>query len=74
MIINKGKRLEISGTEAEVFGDMLEIFSALHEKEAVFKLTDKAPEYLQKFIKDFNNCLKEAPKVLKLLIEEISNK
>lgn len=74
MIINDNKRLQIKGNEAEVFGNILEIFSALHEKEVVFKLTDKAPEYLQKYIKDFNNCINDAPKVLKLLLKETSNK
>lgn len=73
MIINDNKKLQISGTEAEIFGELLEILSALNGKLEL-KLTDNAPEYLQKYIKDFNNCINDAPKVLKLLIEEISNK
>ena len=72
MIINDDKKIEIKGNKVEVFIDLLQIFQEFNGRLEL-KLTDKTPEWLQKYIADFNNCIKQSPKVLKTLIGEVEH-
>ena len=69
MIVINNKEISIEGTEQEVFINLIEIFNQLSGKMEI-KLTDKAPEWLKKYIADFNNCIEQSPEVLKLLLKE----
>ena len=71
MIISDNEKLQIRGTSVDLLKDLSEIFFEFHTKlELEFTLTEKAPELLQKYVANINNCIKQAPEVIRLLSKE----
>ena len=66
MIMSNDEKIIISGSEAKIFLDLLQIFEKLHKKIKPM-LRNNSPQILTEYTKALNTCLKLAPEVIKEL-------